>query len=249
MRIAAADRVTRKPSPAEAVARLLPGTRMSRDAFHELYRLTPEKFKAELIEGVVYVSSPVHIRHSRPHLRIAHWLGCYLDETPGVDAFDNTTSILSSESEPQPDACLIVLPEFGGQVRFQNDQMPEGPIDLIVEIANASEEIDLGVKKTVYQNAGVREYLVVLAKSENIRWFHLRKNGYGELHPDREGIHRSIVFPGLWLDPRGLFSQSTHALRRAIEAGLASPEHAAFIAELKSRRKKKPARFRRKEKE
>jgi len=111
-----ADRVTRNVSKvqADAVFQLENGARMDQKTFHALYLKTPDGFKAELIGGVVYVASPTPPRHGRPHARVVHWLGVYADDTPGTDVLDNTTNVLGTDSEPEPDACLVVLPSTAG---------------------------------------------------------------------------------------------------------------------------------------
>ena len=241
MRQVSADRVTRKwtPSEANAVAELENGASMDQKTFHALYMKTPEGFKAELIGGIVYVmASPVHPRHSRPHARVVHWLSLYSDDTPGTDVLDNTTHILEADSEPQPDACLLILPEYGGNVAIDDDECVSGPIDLVVEVANSSRGIDLRAKKRDYEKANVREYLVVLAREQSICWFGQSDTGFMECTAGPDSLFRSAIFPGLWLDPRGLFSPTTKPLTAALRKGLASPEHAAFVAELAERRKK-----------
>jgi Uma2 family endonuclease len=241
MRQRAAERTTRRwtPSEANAVFELENGSRMDQKTFHALYLKAPEGFRAELIGGVVYVmSSPVSPRHGRAHFRTLHWLGFYADETPGTDVLDNTTSILGGESESQPDACLLVLPEYGGRATVVEDKHISGPLDLVVEVANSSRAIDLGAKKRDYEQAGVREYVVVLVRERAVRWFHHTDTGFVEAPAGGDGLFRSAVFPGLWLDPRGLFSATTRPLRAAVRQGLATPEHAAFVAELAARRKK-----------
>lgn len=241
MRHRAAERVTRKwtPSEANAVLELENGSRMDQKTFHALYLKSPEGFKAELIGGTVYVmSSPVSPRHSRSHFRSAYWLGLYADATPGTDVLDNTTSVLGTGSEPQPDVCLLLLPEYGGRAKIVEDKYVSGPLDLVVEVAVTSRAIDLGSKKRDYEQAGVREYVVVLAKEQSVRWFRREGTGFTDVKVDDDGLFRSKCFPGLWLDPRGLFSPTTRSLTAAVRKGLASPEHAAFVAELNARRKK-----------
>lgn len=243
MKQSSAARTTRTPklSPAEAVYELENGSSMDQKTFHALYEQTPEGFKAELIGGTVYVmSSPVSPRHGRPHARIVYWLCCYADETPGIDAMDNTTSIMGEESEPQPDACLLILPESGGRATIMEDKYISGPIDLIVEVSNTSRAIDLGKKKQDYETAGVREYVVVLVKDQSVRWFHRTDGRFAELAAGADGLFRSEAFPGLWLDPKGLFSLTSRPLSAAVRQGLATPEHAAFVAELEGRRAAKP---------
>lgn len=241
MRQPAAERITRKWTPSEmnAVFELENGSRMDQKTFHALYLKTPEDFKAELIGGTVYImSSPVSSRHGRPHARIIHWLSLYSDETPGTEVLDNTTNILGDESEPQPDAFLYITPEYGGQSTIDDEGYVNGPVELVVEVANTTRAIDLGSKKRDYELAGVREYVVVLAQEDRVVWFVRGDHGFVESGAGGNGVFRSTVFPGLWLDPRGLFAENTRQLTAAVKKGLASPEHAAFVAELKARRKK-----------
>lgn len=68
------------------------GDRLSRQEFERRYQAMPKIQKAELIEGVVYVASPVRATgHGRPHAKIMTWLGAYWAATPGIDLQDNTT--------------------------------------------------------------------------------------------------------------------------------------------------------------
>jgi Uma2 family endonuclease len=245
MRQQAAERITRMwtPSQANAVFELENGSRMDQKTFHALYLKTPEGFKAELIGGTVYVtSSPVSSRHGRPHARVVHWLGLYSDDTPGTEVMDNTTNILGDESEPQPDAFLYVTAGYGGRSTIDDMGYINGPVELVVEVANTTRAIDLGSKMRDYELAGVREYIVVLAQDERIAWFARGDEGLMAHPAGGDGVFRSAAFPGLWLDPRGLFAESTRPLTAAVKKGLASPEHTAFVAELQARRKKvKPA--------
>ncbi len=103
------------------------GDRLTRAEFERRYDAMPELKKAELIEGEVYMPSPVrHGRHSHPHTRLVNWLGNYENETPGVEAGDNGSVRLDLDNEPQPDACLIIRPERGGQARISEDDYLEG---------------------------------------------------------------------------------------------------------------------------
>ena len=75
----------------------------------------PNIKKAELIEGEVYMPSPVSRKHARPQAKIITWLGYYWNATQGVESCDNATVRLDLENEPQPDGFLRILPECGGQ--------------------------------------------------------------------------------------------------------------------------------------
>ena len=222
-----------------AVVELENGAEMDQPTFHELYKQTPEGFKAELIGGTVYVmASPVSIRHGRPHARAVYWLAWYSEHTLGTEALDDTTNILGKRSEPQPDTCLYVLPEYGGQVSFDREGYLKGPAELVVEVANSSIAIDLGRKKHDYEEYGVREYLVVLAKEETVIWFVRENKTFQEIPPGDDGTIHSKVFPGLWLDPRGLFGPTTKHLTAAVNRGIQTREHAAFVVALQEQAKK-----------
>lgn len=240
MKPTTADRVTRhRMTAAEAMFELENGARMDQPTFHKLYQQTPEGFRAQLIGGVVYVmASPVSPRHARPHLWIGHWLCLYTGDTPGVEGFDNVTNILGADSEPQPDVCLVVQADYGGRAVVTKDAVV-GPPDLVVEIALSSRTIDLGQKKSDYEKAGVGEYLVIRVVDETAEWYRRGPKGFINHLPGADGIFRSELFPGLWLDPKTLFEPTVKPLVAVSRKGLASPEHAAFVAALAARKRRK----------
>ena len=95
-----------------AIPPLENGDRLTRDEFERRYDAMPNLKKAELIEGEVYMPSPVRqARHSHPHTRLVTWLGNYETDTPGVEAGDNGSIRLDLDNEPQPDAFLFIRPE------------------------------------------------------------------------------------------------------------------------------------------
>jgi Uma2 family endonuclease len=242
MKPSSAARVTRGPvSASRALFLLESGARMDQPTFHTLYKQTPEGFRAQLVGGTVYVmASPTSPRHGRPHARVVYWLCAYAEDTPGTDVLDNTTNILGPESEPEPDAALLLQPEYGGQTALADDVVVGAP-ELVVEVANSSLAIDLGRKKTDYEQAGVKEYIVVMVEDQSVVWFRRQAKKFAELPAGADGVFRSEAFPGLWLDPHGMFDPTTRRITSAVRNGLASPEHAAFIADLAARRQAKPA--------
>ncbi len=139
---------------------------------------------------------------------------------------------LDNAHEVQPDILLRLEPERGGRSRVGLDDYITGAPELIVEVAASSASYDLHDKKRVYAHSGVREYLVVLTYEQAVRWFVLRTGEYEELAPAADGILRSEIFPGLWLDPAALWRQDLAGLLAVLQAGLATPEHAAFVAQL-----------------
>src|SRR6202011_2571692 len=112
----------------------------------------------------------------------------------------NSTDILGPENEPEPDACLLILPEHGGQTREDEEGYLKGAPELNAEVSWATESIDLHGKKRDYEKAGVREYVVVALRQNKVFWFVRRRRKLKDLAPGSDGIFRSEVFPGLWLD-------------------------------------------------
>src|SRR5262245_54347052 len=122
-------------------------------------------------------------------------------------------------SAPQPDVYLRILPEYGGQ-SHEEKGLSAGAPELAVEVAGSSAPLDLGKKRNLYAAAGVREYIVVLIEEGRVLWLRLEEGVYREITPDAEGILRSQVFPGLWLDPKALLNQDARRLLDVLDLGL-----------------------------
>lgn len=85
MQSPAAAVLSPKMAPAQASPQLMAGDHLSRAEFERRYAAHPEIKRAELIEGVVFMPSPVQFeRHAAPHLAPASWPGVDLASTPGV---------------------------------------------------------------------------------------------------------------------------------------------------------------------
>lgn len=228
---AACDPLEGEEAP-ESIPPLEAGDNLDQKTFHERYEAMPPHLKAELIGGVVYMPSPLKPPHGRMHFLVNTWLGVYEQATPGVEGFDNTTTILSSASEPQPDTNLIISPACGGQTSLNADGYLAGAPELITEIASCSQSIDLHGKKHDYEQAGVKEYLVIALRKPHVYWFISRNGHFEDLAPGPDGLLCSEIFPGLWLDPAALLRRDGNQVSQVLRQGLASPEHAAFVARL-----------------
>ncbi len=209
------------------------GDRLTRSQFERRYESASDIHKAELIEGVVYVASPVRAnRHGRPHAAIMAWLGVYWLATPGVDLHDNTTVRLDEDNEPQPDALLRIEPEVGGKSVISADDYIEGAPELVVEIAASSASYDLGDKLNAYRRNGVQEYLVWQQYENEVVWLSWQEGRYVPLEADEAGVLRSQVFPGLWLGVDALRQGDRGALLETLQTGLRSAEHQALVKRL-----------------
>jgi Uma2 family endonuclease len=209
---------------------------MDRETFHAIYEEMPEGFKAELIGGVVVVPFPSSSAHSDVHGIVVAWLNVYRAATPGAWALDNTTVKLGPDSEPQPDAILIVRPEHGGRTRLEGEYVA-GPPELVIEVAYTSRNYDLNAKYRDYEAAGVLEYVVPLVERGRVEWFALRDGSFRPLPPGADGLFRSEVFAGLWLDPAALLDGDVARVLDVLHLGLATPEHAEFVARLAAARR------------
>ncbi|MCI0360572.1 MAG: Uma2 family endonuclease [Planctomycetaceae bacterium] len=220
------------PDPAH-IPPLAAGDRLTRDEFERRYTAMPHVKKAELIEGVVYMPSPVsHEEHAAPHFDFITWLGVYRSMTPGVRGGDNGTLRLDLDNEPQPDGYLLVLPEFGGRAHMVAGFV-EGSPELVVEVSASSVSYDLHDKLNAYRRNGVQEYVVWRVWDRAIDWFVLRNGRYQLLALTADGYYVSEVFPGLWLEPAALLRGDLARVLAVLQQGLASPEHAAFVMRLR----------------
>lgn len=217
---------------------LEPGDKLTRAEFERRYEAMTEINKAELIEGTVYLPSPVRFtQHGQPHTALMTWLGTYEAHTPGVEGGDNSTIKIDNDNMPQPDALLMISPNLGGQAQIDLQGYIEGPPELIAEIASSSASIDLNDKFRVYRRNGVREYIAWRVLDGAIDWFALRDSEYVSLVPDEKGLIRSVVFPGLWLNVPAMLAGRLDAVLATLHESLSTPEHRQFAARLSEGRR------------
>ncbi len=178
--------------------------------------------------------SPVSNHHDGCHVVVSVWLGNYATATPGVFPSLEGTWRMGERNTPQPDNAIKILPEYGGQSRIEGPYQAGAP-ELIAEVAVSSYSRDFGAKKRLYERMEVREYLIALPRSSELVWFELTSDGFAPMAPRADGIFRSAVFPGLWLDPEALWNLDLARVNAVLQQGLATPEHAEFAARLAAR--------------
>jgi len=210
------------------------GDKLTRTEFERRYQAMPNVKKAELIEAIVYMASPVRAKnHGKPHARIMGWLVAYEVATIGVEVLDNATVRLDTDNEPQPDALLRI--ETGGQSQISEDDYIEGAPELIVEIAASTASLDLHKKLHIYRRNGVQEYLVWRIYDHQFDWFRLNEGEYIQLDQNADGVICSQVFPGLWLDKAALLAGDLAKVLAVLQQGLSTPEHQKFVDNLLER--------------
>jgi Uma2 family endonuclease len=219
--------------PVRTIPPLRDGEHLTREEFELRYHAMPEVKKAELIDGVVHMPSPVSLQgHGTPHFEINGWLAVYRWATPHVIGANNATVRLDLDNEPQPDLVLLIDPAHGGQASISADDFIEQAPELVIEVSSSTAQADRTRKLELYRRNGVREYLVWNVPEPNVEWFVLRAGQFTPLQPDALGVLRSEVFPGLWLHVPALLAQNGPTLLATLQQGLASLEHASFVNQI-----------------
>lgn len=195
------------------------GDLLGADEYWRRYCAAKAKFRAERINRKVYIMSPLRaLHHGNPHLLLAHWIATYAMHDPTLVGSDNATIRLNADNDPQPDLCLL---RVEGQTRFDDEGYIIGPPEMIVEIAGSSASYDFGEKRDVYEAAGVGEYLVFEAIEGRIQWWRSDSGRFVDILPD-DGIYKSALFPGLWLDADALRSANALKLIENLRRGMES---------------------------
>lgn len=194
---------TRTLKPATPARRPVPslenGDHLSAREFLRRYEAMPEVKKAELIQGIVHMASPVRLDlHGKPDALIQGWLCVYAASHPEATHATNVTVRLDSDDVAQPDAVLFLDAAHGGKAAVDESGYLSGAPELVVEIAASSVSRDAREKLVSYRRAGVAEYLLWRVLDEEIDWFLLEEDEYRPIQPE-EGLLRSRVFPGLAL--------------------------------------------------
>jgi hypothetical protein len=105
-----------KAPPRKTLPPLVAGERLDQPTFHERYEAMPPETRAELVNGMVYMPSPLSFDHGEEDINICGGLFHYKADTPGVHSPNNSTVKLDGKGEPQPDCQLFIPAELGGQV-------------------------------------------------------------------------------------------------------------------------------------
>ena len=197
------------------------GDHLTRDEFMRRWEAMPNLKWAELIDGVVHMPSPISKIHGDFHIRMSGWLVFYVTARPQCQLLSAGTWLMSPNSAPQPDLALCLRPEHGGQSRDEGAYAAGAP-ELIVEVSHTTSTKDTGVKLRLYERSGVREYLIVRPSKRQLTWLELVDGKYQEIAPDEDGLLRSLVFPGLWLDPMALWNCDFPGLAAAVQRGVAA---------------------------
>ena len=184
---------TQPPTPPFTVA---PLPRMTYQEFLEW----ADGINAEWVDGEVILMSPV----SQAHQRILGFLLTLFQHF--VEANDLGEVLFAPfqmrlrtrPSGREPDLLFVARDRLD---KLQ-DAYLDGPADLAVEIISAdSRARDRVDKYREYEQAGVREYWLIDPAREFADFYRLNADGiYSQVIIDDDGIYRSNVIEGLWLE-------------------------------------------------
>jgi Uma2 family endonuclease len=127
---------------------------------------------------------------------------------------------------------LRIEEDCGGHSRIDERGYLEGSPELIGEISATTASYDLHEKLNAFRRNRVLEYVVWRVVDRQIDWFCWKDGSYERAAPDADGVYKSRVFPGLWLDAAALLSGDMPKVLQVLQQGLASAEHAEFVARL-----------------
>jgi hypothetical protein len=205
---------------------LAPGDRMELKEFLQRWEQEPGLKFAELIDGVVYMPSPLSLPHSRFDGVAQLVLGYYAARSGICENLPQATWLME-KSAPQPDLALSLKPEYGGKLKVAPGDLASGLPELVVEICRSSRSYDLGPKLALYERVGVPEYLAILVEERRFEW-RIMVEGRYQLLESAVGVFRSRILPGLWIEESAFWSADGTRLLAVLDEGMKSPEFFGF---------------------
>jgi hypothetical protein len=211
------------------------GDRCEQSEFHRRYSAMPHVKTANLIDGVVFLERQVPFEHGHMHSIWHGILGRFAMETPSLKAVGNCTLILDDRNEFQPDMMLFRDRNAGGRVSTA-DRYLRGVPEFVCEITYSKKDTECHAKRIVYERCGVDEYCVIRLDDREIDWWIHDGVTFQSATLEEGRIFNSQVHPGLRINEQAIWEDDLPTLFRCMEEGLATPEHAAFVASLASRK-------------
>jgi len=111
--------------------------------------------KTELIDGTIFVVSPLHRPHARAVLYLLRALSDELDKlATGLEPLPDASVDMPPQNMPRPDIVITDEPQGEGFV-------PVASVRLLVEVSDSTLSDDLGIKARLYSEQRVPEYWVI----------------------------------------------------------------------------------------
>ncbi len=193
--------------------------------FEEFLETVPDGQKADLLDGVIYITSP----DNTDAADLNGWLGilvfCFVEANDlGKVYFSRVAYRLGPKRGPEPDIGFVPKELESTRRRGYIDGLPT----LAVEIVSPdSVGRDYVQKRPIYESAGVGEYWIIDPDEKQATFLVLRGGRYLQLKP-KNHIFSSEVLPGFCIDVRWLWKTPrprTHDVLRWMSGEEAIPIH------------------------
>jgi Uma2 family endonuclease len=177
--------------------------------------LTNEDTRAELLDGVMIVHSPVSLRHDRIGNFLRALIEDYADEKDlGAIYGPDCIARLRRGRRFAPDLFFVVASRIPNPTPQEFDGVP----DLVLEVLSPSNrQYDLGEKRSAYREAGVPEIWFVDPREEQILIDRKRRKTYAA-ETVTTGRAFSTVVADFWVDAAWLWADPLPKRRRCLRA-------------------------------
>jgi Uma2 family endonuclease len=161
----------------------------------EYLEICDEDLKAELIGGVLVVSTPASVRHEQLQGFLLTLLRAYVEAHNLGMVLGSRTPMRLKDEYFEPDILFVAR----DRLERLGEVFLDGPADLVIEIVSPDlRALDRVIKRQVYEKHGVREYWLVDPERHSATFYLLEKDRFEEV-PIQYGIYRSQAVPGFWL--------------------------------------------------
>jgi Uma2 family endonuclease len=174
----------------------LPDRPSSLLTLEQFKRLVKDGMKADLINGVMFVTIPASYTHERLFGFLMRLVGDYVEAKDlGVILGSRSLVEVGPRDGYEPDLCFVAQ----NRLDIINETSIIGPPDLVIEIISPStRRHDAYAKKQGYARLGVPEYWLIDPDNRAVVFYRLTESGYVE-DPVEDGVYHSLAVPGLWL--------------------------------------------------
>ena len=170
----------------------------------EFYSLPEGPPYFQLLDGDLYMSPSPRRYHQKLILRLAVILQTYLDRHPLGEIYVAPSDVVfTQDTILNPDIYFVSRERAG----ILTEQGAEGAPDLVVEVLSPSTaKLDVGRKREVYAECGVREMWVVSPKTRGVEIYRFAENAGEPVAILEEGdTLASPLFPELAIPISDLF--------------------------------------------
>jgi len=174
--------------------------------YEEFLHSCDEDTLAEWVDGEVVMTSPASDRHQDLCDFLVTILRVYTEQRGLGLVRSAPFQMKTGPNLPgrEPDILFVAKENVP---RFKNVYL-DGPADLIVEVVSPESRLrDRGEKLAEYEMGGVREYWVIDPGRQQADFSVLDEGGrYERRRPDAQGVYRSAVVPGFWINEQWFWS-------------------------------------------